>query len=81
MAKDKINTHKAQMEKRERLRAKRERIAGLKALMETWEDAGNIYEARRVQVKLRLAEQELRYMGEDDAYASEVEINLTEKHL
>jgi hypothetical protein len=79
MSKSKVNTHRQALEQRERMRKKRDRIDGLRELMRSWEDVGNIYEARRVQVKLRLAQQELRYMGETDDYPNEVEFNLIEK--
>jgi hypothetical protein len=65
------NNYKRQMEHAERIRLKRDKIEGLRALMATWETMGYPLQARRIGTKIRLAEQELRYMG-----ANEDEINL-----
>lgn len=61
-AHSKWNTRKRAMEHAELMRRKAERIAGLRALMATHEEHGNAEEARRIGTKIRLCEQELRYM-------------------
>lgn len=51
-----------ELEYLERLRCKREKIAGLRSLMATYEQAGDVDEARRLAVKIRLNQQQLIYM-------------------
>ena len=46
----------------ERVRKKVERIAGLQDLLATWEQAGDVEEARRVNEKLQIARKQLEVM-------------------
>jgi hypothetical protein len=62
MSRRKPTHYQLAMEHEQRMTAKRERIQGLRALMLTHEDCGNWEEAQRLAVKIRLVEQQLRYM-------------------
>jgi hypothetical protein len=58
----KYSTLAKEREHQRRLGLKRERVAGLKALLTMHEAAGNVDEAKGLVRRVRLAEQELRYM-------------------
>lgn len=58
----KYQRHKLIVEHQKRRAAKLQRIAGLRALLQTHEQAGNTDEVKRLITKIRLTKQELRYM-------------------
>jgi hypothetical protein len=62
VSKVKLGAHKRELEHTQRLLRKREQRDGLIALIETWEQAGDAAEIRRLHAKLRLVKQELLYM-------------------
>lgn len=59
---NKLSSYRRELEHERRMELKRERIEGLKALMASWEAAGNYTEVKRLIYRIRVAEQELRYM-------------------
>ena len=56
------STRKRDTLRLERMRKKVERIAGLQDLLATWEQAGHVEEARRVNEKLQIARKQLEVM-------------------
>lgn len=58
----KYSTYQKEQEHQRRLELKRQRVGVLKALLTMHETAGNVDEAKALVRRVRLAEQELRYM-------------------
>lgn len=62
-----MSQYRRDLEHAERLERKRAQVNGLVALKQSWEEAGNIEEVKRLLVKIRVCRQQLIYMsrGED----------------